>query len=198
MGRTTLLSDFCTAALAQGWALIVGDPTGRIAIDRLTRRRGFRDTVLAGMERVKEKPAVSADRFQLDVSPVHEESLVDELSRRAPVLLAIDDYRPSQEFADWFEKRFAPGVLASRERVVTVVAPRRGSKRLESVATDLLKLGPLDRELVRQVLETTLEKLDPAATKKELDRYVKAAKSPVVLASLIRVLSLSRLPEISS
>jgi hypothetical protein len=179
MGKTSLLADFRVSAVAQGWSA-VGGGRDRLSIDPRMGEPDLRRALL-GTADAPPAPGPSAP------GP---EPFVKDLARHAPLLLLIDDYRPSPAFGRWFETDFLRAVLRCGTELVVAMAKRPGTRPLEAVATEVLDLGPLDDEVVRSALETMLPPLEPALSPTELEHYVRGANSPAVLASLIRVLSL--------
>jgi RecA/RadA recombinase len=194
MGKSELLKELSLRASALGWAVAGGEDARRLAIAPSTSEREFRRTVLAASP----PPPKEVHESGLHRTPPKHriEPLVDELSRRAPLLALIDDYRPSPTFAHWFESRFLADVKASDAAVVVTVAQRPGGRPLQEVASDVVALGPLDPELVREELGELLPLLEPPADEAEISTYVSAAKSPLILDALIRTLTLARRPEI--
>jgi hypothetical protein len=204
MGKTELLREFELRALALGWEVLGGEATERLPIDPSTTERTLRERVLAALpdpiepepprrSRVVSDPHLPAlTRERVEEGPP--DPFVDDLSRAAPLLLVIDDYRPSPPFADWFENRFLAGVKAADAAIVVTVAQRPGARPLEDLATHVLNLEQLDPELVRQELAGVLALLDPPVSPEEEDAYVREANTPVQLDGLLRVLSLARRP----
>jgi hypothetical protein len=188
MGKTSFLSAVRGGAAALGWATAGGEPDGRLVIHPHTRDPEFREAVLAML------PATDKRRLGAEVSAPSAsgapELFAAELGRLAPLLVLIDDYRPSPSFAEWFERGFLPAVPRRDASLVVVVAERPGTRPLEALATETLELGPLESAVVRSALLGMLPPLEPPLSEQELEQYVSAAKNPVVLASLIRVLSL--------
>jgi hypothetical protein len=159
--------EFLRAKIEQGWSIGKASAIVRSWL-------GFNEA----------SPATQDRPGRAEIDP-----LVIALAGRTPLLLLIDDYRPGPAFAAWFEGSFLPDVRRAGAPLVVVITQPPQSP-LERLATDVVKLGPLGRRLVRKTLKD-LPELDPPLKKKELNDYVAAAQRPDVLSSLVRVLSLS-------
>jgi hypothetical protein len=110
----------------------------------------------------------------------------------APALLMVEDFRPDQRFAGWFERNFLADILRSgRPMVVLLTGQPANLESLQHVSLKL-RLGNLDETMVRAYLEGLGRDLRPPLEPAELDSYVtKGAASPSLLTSLAVVLSQS-------
>jgi hypothetical protein len=122
--------------------------------------------------------------------PSGADPFVADLARRAPVLVMLDDYRPSPPFARWFERRLALGLRSVDAAVVFVVATQTVGPDLAGCADAVIELKPLSLEAVRGALLAIDPPLRVPLDAHELDAYSRHARSPGVLGSLIRVLTL--------
>jgi hypothetical protein len=130
MGKTTLLQTWGARATALGWEVAGGDACRRLAVTPSTNERGFRAALLAatcetddGARRARARATVSAPparRRALD-------PLLNELARRAPFLVLLDDYCPNPQFAEWFEAGFLPELRRCGAAVV-IGGSRSGSR----------------------------------------------------------------------
>jgi hypothetical protein len=108
---TTLLGTWAARATALGWEVAGGD--ARLAVTPSTDERAFRAALLG--DRPRARDAALPRRRALD-------PLLNELARRAPFLVALGDYRPNPEFAEWFEDGFLPELRSCGAAVIIGVA----------------------------------------------------------------------------
>jgi hypothetical protein len=192
MGKTTLLETWGARASALGWEVAGGNACRRLAVTPSTDERGFRAALLAatceaddGARRARARATVSAPparRRALD-------PLLNELARRAPFLVLLDDYCPNPQFAEWFEDGFLPE-LQRCGAVVVMGAAVRVSGCLSHRADRVVALGKLAPADVREALASLGGALHPPLASHELEVYAKEARVPAVLDSLMRVLQL--------
>jgi hypothetical protein len=192
MGKTSLLRAVRDRAVTRGWVVAGGAEGSRVAVDATMQRHNFMTAVLraAGQSREATGGPSTAPPARRDVRGGRMDPFVEELCRRAPLVVLIDDYRPNPLFEAWFEGTFLPDVRASRSPLVVCVAQRALGRRLEPLATHVVQLGPLDPKLVRRRL-LMLDGLEPPLSDDELDVYCREAETPLLLESLMRVLSLA-------
>ena len=191
MGKTSLIDSVRSGAATRGWAIAGGGEHGRLAVDPGTRDHQFRRAVLASFREPDDSGVVSARRAAAVSVGGLAVPFVDELARLSPVLLLIDDYRPSPLFAEWFEDTFLKAIRASPTPVVVVIAPPDPERSLDHLATDCIELEPLEPDVVRSVLMGLNAKLEPPLGESELDVYVREARTPQLLDSLMHVLALA-------
>jgi hypothetical protein len=191
MGKTTLLETWAGRATALGWEVAGGDACRRLAVTPSTDERGFRAALLAarsepdGARRARARATVSAPPArQRALDP-----LLNELARRAPVMVALDDYYPNPQFAEWFEDGFLPELRSCGAAVVIGVAVR-ASHCLADRADRVVALERLTPADVTAALASLGDSLRPPLAPHELEAYAKDACVPAVLDSLMRVLKL--------
>jgi hypothetical protein len=192
MGKTTLLETWGARASALGWEVAGGDACRRLAVTPSTDERGFRAALLAatcetddGARRARARATVSAPparRRALD-------PLLNELARRAPFLVLLDDYCPNPQFAEWFEDGFLPE-LSRCGAAVVIGAAVRVAECLSHRADRVVALGKLAPADVHEALASLGGALRPPLAPYELEVYAKEARVPAVLDSLMRVLKL--------
>jgi hypothetical protein len=129
-----------------------------------------------------------------------EPPLSDQLTHRGRVLLLIDGYQPQPRFAYWFTNFFIEEVKRAKAPVVVVVADEsRNLAELQAFADEVITLGPLDPQAVREYFESVGRQIAPPMEAAELDEYVNVAcKEPAKLATLSRVLTLAQPDEAST
>ena len=116
--------------------------------------------------------------------------LARELGEHAPLVVVIDGFRPSEDFAAAFI-RLAGRVRQGRSPILLLVGARPVEAELISrTADDVIELGPLDEEPIRRYFEEL--ELVPELTRAEIDSYVEhAVKRPDSAVALARVLTLA-------
>jgi hypothetical protein len=194
MGKTSVIANVRRAAAGRGWAIARGGDEDRFAVDPRTRDVEFRRTVLASFREPDDSGVVRARRAAAVAArgpAVQSDPFVDELARLSPVLLLIDEYRPSPAFAQWFEASFLGAVRDSRMPIVVIVAAPDSEQSLGDLATDRIELAPLEPKLVRSILMGLDGKLDPPLRDDEIEVYVRGVQTPQLLDSLMRVLALA-------
>lgn len=189
MGKTMLMGELRGSALVHGWAVAGGDREAPLSI-------GPRTTDLTFLQDVLTSAGLTADGAP---QPRGVKDLVfQELVRRTPLLVIVDDYRPGEEFAHWFERDFVSLVRTCTVPLVLALPHRPGGGGIEKLATDVVALEELDAAVVRAVLHQLAPRLEPTPTADELDCYADEARTPEVLDSLVRVLSLATAPDARS
>lgn len=192
MGKTTLLETWGRCAAALGWEVAGGDACHRLTVIPVTEEREFRAALLAatcetdaGARGVRARATVSAPPARRRAPA----PLLDELARRAPFLVLLDDYLPNPQFAEWFEYGFLPELRRCDAAVVFGVAAR-AAPCLSQRADRVVALGKLEPADVRAALASLEGSLRPPLAPDELEVYAKEARVPAVLDSLMRVLAL--------
>ena len=178
-----LTERFRQRAKVNGWQ-VVGGANSPIDISPISRKRDLRKAIAA------------TDGPAIPFTGSSTEWILEVLARRAPILMLIDSYRDGTPVADWFEQRIVPGLLRSGAPVVVVISrPDGDSHGLGSLATDVVELRELDEHEVRVALERLAPLIDPPFDPSELEVYVREARIPATVDSLIRVLALAIPPE---
>lgn len=200
MGKTGLLDTLRARAAADGWA--IGGTTGdhKLTVDPRTTPGRFREQLVATLSEPHQPEHTIATTSSLvqRTRSVDADPVVADLAERSgggPVLITIDDFRPSPAFSSWFERRFVPGLLTSGLPIAVVMAERLGGADVRASATAVIELGPLPVELVKGSLAELSETLDPPLSENEFSVYAREARSPALLDSLLRALSLAEAPE---
>jgi hypothetical protein len=194
MGKTSLIDAVRIRAASRGWQVAGGGEHTRLAVDPGTRAEPFRQAVLGSFREPDDTRVVRARRADAVAIRGHAarfDPFVDELARLSPVLLLIDDYRPSPTFAEWFEGSFLRAVRGSRMPVVVLIAPPDPERQLVELATDPIELDPLDPDVVRAELKRLNAALEPPLGETELEVYVREVNTPQLLDSLTHVLALA-------
>ena len=188
IGKTTLLQVFQSHAVAHGWRTTSSSSEGMVRVIMNTT-----DTTFS--EQVSNMLGISADQSFQRGTPTDKPSFAEELRLEtvyAPILLLIDGYQPSPEFGQWFTDRFIKELKRTERPVVVVIAERpEAVTKLLPLADETIHLGQLERQAVRQHLESIGRHIVPKIEPKELKKYIEACqKSPELLDSLTRVLRL--------
>lgn len=208
MGKSGVLDALRSRAAAQGWAIGGSYGDHRLVVEPRTTQETFREDVVGTLQEAAEAattaPHGPASALAASSPLVHRarsvnaDPVVAELARRSggnPVLITIDDFRPSPAFGSWFERRFVPALLASELPIVVAMAERLGGVDVRASATEVIELGPLSPDFVRQALSAISDKLDPPLSDHEFTVYGREARSPVLLDSLLRALALAEARE---
>jgi hypothetical protein len=194
-GKTTLLQVLQSRAASRGWKSAFSDSEGVLSIMPDVTQDTFSERVRSLLDIPASEsflPGIPPDsRHLLGSDPFVEELRLQ--AAYAPVLLLIDGYQPAPEFGHWFVDRFIKDVARIEKPVVIVVAERpEAATRLFSLADEIIALGALETQAVRQHLESIGQHIIPKMKPEELNRYVEACqKSPGILGSLTRVLRLA-------
>jgi hypothetical protein len=192
MGKTSLLRVIEARAIEQGWHTVYSDSEVELSVVPSTTEETFRSQVLTLLGASTEDSFVDTITDRSRSRSLHR--LAKLLRHRAPVLLVIDGYRPEPGFANWFANHFIEDIKDGGSPVVIIVADQAGSvERLQSFADEIITLGPLDRQAVKEHFELVRQQITPPIMAAELDAYVEAAcKDPVRLPILTRVLALAQ------
>jgi hypothetical protein len=207
-GRTHLLGHLAAAAEKLGYQVLAGTDADPVAIEPSTtmadvRRRlaGLDDTGTAVDDQMAggEPASASPQRgikgavrrgFDLAFLQWDETREISALfARLAPLMVAIDGFRPNPTFELWFKVVLIPRLRRSHHRVAVIIAGGPGAvQSLEDLADLFVRLGPLDADEVRAQLAQAAVGFSPPLTELELDRYVAAAAAqPAVLSALTSV-----------
>lgn len=125
-----------------------------------------------------------------------ERAVFDLIDQAAPAMIAIDGYTPGQAFGLWFTSRLVPHVKGSQRPIVLVVIDRLEPLRdLRDAADDVVELGELARDEVRDHVAAIGATITPPLTSEEIEAYCDAAAhEPDMLTALERVLALLGAP----
>jgi AAA ATPase domain len=196
-GKTQMLRAAADRARAKDWR-VVGD--NGLGVDLETTERAF-------AERVQEFIGLSTDSTltfgsgseveaharlaTVEAPTTIGSSFVRELARHAPLLLLVDGFRASEEFAEAFA-RFLARLRSTGSSIVVLVAGRDAELSvLLSAADEVIEVDRLAEEPVREYCERLAVK--PPLTPEEIDAYVaESVKRPDRAVSLARVLALAR------
>jgi hypothetical protein len=196
-GKTEMLRAAADQARGKDWT-VVGDIG--LGVDLETNERAFAARVQEFIRFSTDSTRafgsgseVEAHAHLATAEPVATigSSFVRELARQAPLLLLVDGFRASEEFAEAFA-RFLSRVRSTGSAVVVLVAGRVPELReLVPVADEVIEVGPLAEEPVRDYFKRLV--IEPPLTPEEIDVYVaESVKRPDRAVSLARVLALAR------
>jgi hypothetical protein len=195
-GKSSLLRAAATEAEKRGWRVVGTDPA--LAVDPGTSEHTFADRVheLIGSAPVPQawSSVAAVEAHALTVrepwrTTAH--ALARELSVQAPLVLMIDGFRASEEFVGAFERLVTRARLNADPVVFLVAARRVEVAQLARAADDVIELGPLAEEPIREYFEGLV--LDPPLSPDELEAYVaESVKRPEAAAALGRVLLLAQ------
>ena len=210
-GRTHLLRQLAATAQKLGYRVLIGTDAEPIAVEPTTTMADVRRRLQAlhneGITAVDSAASAAAPGppsappapsvkgtirrginwafSQLDEN--RETSAL--LGQLAPLVVAVDGYRPGSAFGLWFTRILIPRLRASDDRVAFVIADGAEAVRSLTDLADLcVSLGPLDADEVRAHLMHAAAGFIPPLTPEEIDRYVTAAVAqPAVLSALSTV-----------
>ena len=206
-GRTHLLQHLAAAAEELGYRVLIGTDADPIAIEASTTMADVRRRLQA-LDNADAFVAETADGSTQPVTPSPEDkgvirrgfgwaaSRLDEnretsalLGKLAPLLVAVDGFRPGPAFGLWFTSILIPRLRKSDHRVAFVIADSPDAVRSLTDLADLsISLGPLDADEVRARLLHVAAGFLPPLEPEEIDRYVAAAViQPAVLSALSTV-----------
>jgi len=195
MGKTTMLAAIEADAWDRGWS------TARCQSERVLSVGGHTTPTdfFHDIEAVLRSPFERQRRSTMSGIMPAATGLHPSAARLvafAPVIVLIDGYRPSAEFAEWFVGHFVAGIMQSHAPVIIVVADRQAVlEELASKADERIVLGALARSEVEEWFETLGAALAPPMTDKERATYVDAViDDPSRFSKLTRVLDLTRSP----
>jgi hypothetical protein len=183
-GRTTFLSQVRARAEALNWSTLT---CGELQASTTPASFISRLRVL-----LPNKPAETLN---------YEDALADLLkilTQYSPIVLTIDGFWASQEFAQWFCGEFLIHVKATGSAVVVVCADRPAHAACLAGHTDLsVSLDSVDKNWLLEVIGRAAADCAPPFTNEELDGYAGELSSrPEFLGDFLRVLVLVRnIPE---
>jgi hypothetical protein len=209
-GRTHLLRQLAATARKLGYRVLIGTDAEPIAIEPTTTMADVRRRLQAlhdeGITAVDPAASPAAGPPLAPPSPPIKETIrrgigwafsrLDEnretsalFGQLAPLLVAVDGFRPGPTFGLWFTRILIPRLRASDDRVAFVIADGAEAVRSLTDLADLsVSLGPLDADEVRAHLMHAAAGFIPPLTPEEIDRYVTAAVAqPAVLSALSTV-----------
>jgi hypothetical protein len=212
-GKSTLLHAVRGQAQARGWHAAPPDPSPSLVVNRDMTPKSFSESLGAWLRR--SAPAVAIDAGpSLDAQGLSREvagpprkpaapgertadrevaRLLKRLREAAPVMIAIDGYRPNRAFGRWFASELVPALKESRLPALVVIAHdfELGPELLEH-ADERLVLGALDEALTERYFRGLAAGMQPPMDEAELREYARAAaERPELLGSLSRVLALA-------
>jgi len=188
-GRTHLLRHVAVSAKELGYRVLRGTDTEPTAIEPSTTVTDIlRRLHSLAVSEPQDGTRSSATPLTTEVTPQEHCQIAELLEQMAPVLVAVDGYRPSSTLESWLTCQLIPHLRSSGGRVAIVVADRAEPlRRLSELADQVFALGPLEPEEVRAHLTNASAKLSPPLTSEELARYVDSATQPAVLSALLAV-----------
>ena len=192
MGKTTLLETWAGRATALGWEVAGGDACRRLTVGPSTDERAFRAALLAATCENDNGARLARARATVSAPPARRRTLdplLNELARRAPFLIVLDDYCPNPQFEEWFEDGFLPELRRCGAAVVVGLAVR-GPHHLGDDADRVVALGKLAPADVHAALASLDGALPTPLEPREREVYLQQARVPAVLDSLLRVLAL--------
>jgi hypothetical protein len=186
-GRTHLINAAGQAARELGYTVIAnGDP---VAVEPTTKPSDFRRIVAALLgvaddaDRAgKGEPAGFLRQVAGSlVKPAADARAVAQLLQaRAPAVLLIDGYAPSAATSGWFADVLMPRLLTSTAPVIVMVTDSlEAMSKLRPRATEVIELGPLDREAVAAHLRATGAGLSPPLADGEVAAYCDAIDADI-------------------
>jgi hypothetical protein len=177
-GKTTFIRAVTRHARSEGWAVAQETLSGAHSVTP-TMTPGDFETVVRASLGLSSSPAGT--------------TLIEDLGRRAPVMIPIDGYRPNEAFAGWFLRSFLEPVRDSSKSIVTLIAERREElDDLVPVADETLTFGPLAQAPIRAHFARVGSSLAPPLGDTELEAYVTAGQKDVeALGALTRLLALT-------
>ncbi|MEK6336721.1 MAG: ATP-binding protein [Acidobacteriota bacterium] len=194
MGKTSLLRKFRELGDEAGWN--TAQLPSSVLRDVETTPDSFSNqlqtllSVPTGRSFIEKpsKPLVDPTTGQPLLLPI-----VERLRALAPFLLLIDGYQPGSELAEWFHTIFVNDVRRSSATIVIVLAARPdGAIKITPFADQIIPLGPLDQNSIREHFEELGRQIDPPMKDREIQEYIEAAKEDAeMLDSLTRVLRLA-------
>jgi hypothetical protein len=216
MGKSAFLGELGTRAAADGWTVAQGDGSGELAItpsvtaatfDRRLRQRLQIGTAPAGAEangnaalaRQARNPPKEGDLLTKIVGGVRSlvaswpglADLVRDLGTRAPVLILIDGYRPSEPFERSFVLSLLPALRPTGPIVVVIAESERTLGTLLPIAAVTLRFGPVEEAAILRYFQHLSGGVDPPLSARELEEYARAARrNPHLIGSLTRLLAL--------
>jgi hypothetical protein len=209
LGKTSLLRAFESLAVRANWKTIflgpqsfAADGAGGEAFESAVRKGlGFeKDEAFvepAPTDEVRKPDTATQPPPAQAISAPSRPSFARELSarsRRAPVLILVDDFEPDLPTARWLTERFLPEFSSSQSRAIVVL----GYRALESETLSrnpglkVFQIGNLTGESLRRRLIEIGPALRPPLTEAELAGYAgEASMRPDIAGSLLRVLELA-------
>ena len=179
-----------TGSLGAETTQLAGDGVRRpgAGVEVLRETRGERQSGLLG------KVVSMARRWLTEASWPGLGELVRDLERRAPLLITVDGYCPSEPFGRAFKSAFLAAVGQSPEPIVVLLAEREELLAdVEPEADAIVRLGPMDCGRIRRVLAEGSAVTRRPLTDDELDELADAAaRRPELIGSMTRLLALSK------
>lgn len=192
VGKTSLLHLIRSKAAASGWSVMPRNASEEFIVSRDTTEATFCARIDELLAIPTGESFIETKSSRLDLHPI-----VKQLRERAPILMLIDGFDASDEFAVWFSDQFIKGTKQSRSPIVVTAAVRPASiNQISPVADEMLSLGRVNKESIRDHFERVGKLFQPPMDTAELTQYVDAAhENPELLGSLTRVLRLASLDQ---
>lgn len=190
VGKTSLLNLIRIKAAASGWTVMPRDVSEEFNVSRETTETTFCARISDLMATPTGESFVETKSSQLDLPPV-----VKQLRERAPVLVLIDGFDSTPEFASWFSDQFIREIKESRAPIVVALGDRpENTKQISPVADEVLSLGRVNKRSIKDHFESLGRLAKPPIETAELEQYIEAAhEKPELLGSLTRILRLAAL-----
>lgn len=196
-GKSSLLQALRAQADAAGWNTAPAAASETFRVTTETTEETFStqvQTLMAvpsGQSFVEQSPGNSVVGTSSGQQPLL--PILKQLRARVPLLLLVDSFQATPEFADWFQNHFLRDVKRSGAPIIIAVAERpEAATRLSPLADLVVTLGTLDEQAIQQHFEMMGKQISPLMGEDELKVYVAAAyKEPEMLSSLTRALRLA-------
>jgi hypothetical protein len=200
-GKSTFLRSLAREATRRDWCVVGGTDALTLSLGPVDTASRFAESVVRGLEgtvdsmrrsavasprgAVLASDSSSGDRAAVEL----QKDILDALATHAPVLIAIDGYRPSPGCARWVGDLLR-AIRARAVPVVVVIAGEPSTLDERLGRPDLtLGLGQLQPEALREHLQSVAADLAPPLEAKELELYSAAAASrPELVPPLTRLL----------
>lgn len=193
MGKTRFLLELEALAGAKGWAVAYRRKYEEFAIHPDSTAESFSKSLRRYLDLLapEESTLFGKNAGQLRRSP----TLLQQMNRRAPVLVQVDGYQPEPRFSAWFEHSFVTSLREGSMPALLVIAdvPEIMEPLAARMGPDaMIELGPLAIDEVTEFFRSTTQGVEPPLGVDELERYSQAAsEDPEVLVGLARVLPLA-------
>lgn len=187
VGKSTLLKRIVEAVDGTGW-LVPDDKLETIRVNKRTTPESFCETISRELE--QKAPSSS---LQQEQTATTEAEVTAQLRQVAPVLLVVDGFDPTAQFIEWFAGIFMAGMIAARSPVAVLCADNElDAKSLGNPAARVYELNRLEPGRVRDLIQKSVNRIEPPMETAELEVYVQElSQQPHLLDSLLRVLQLA-------
>jgi nucleoside-triphosphatase THEP1 len=187
IGKTTLLRKLASAATASGW-LVLGDSDAGLAVVEATTPQAFHASITDELQQ-----KLPASRFEALDAGLDAVDLAALLRHAGQVLITIDGFDPTEEFARWFFEAFVIETLHASTPIFILCADANlPESRVEAVGGSVYRLSALEPDRVRHILATCLGPMVPAMEGAELESYIEQlSEHPELLYSVLQILRLA-------